>query len=43
MANLVAIRGWTQPGDEIIADVTVHSYNYESPDRRRSPGAASAY
>ena len=30
MANLVAIRGWTQPGDEIIADVTVHSYNYES-------------
>lgn len=29
MANQVAIRSATEPGDEIIADETVHSYNYE--------------
>ncbi len=30
MANQVAIRAATEPGDEIVADVTTHSYNYES-------------
>lgn len=29
MANQVAIRSATEPGDEVIADETVHSYNYE--------------
>ncbi|MGE0481549.1 MAG: low-specificity L-threonine aldolase [Phycisphaerae bacterium] len=29
MANQVAIRAATEPGDEIIADVTTHFYNYE--------------
>lgn len=30
MANQVAIRSATEPGDEIICDVTTHSYNYEA-------------
>ncbi|MFO0839303.1 MAG: GntG family PLP-dependent aldolase [Phycisphaerae bacterium] len=30
MANQVAIRAATEPGDEIIADATTHSYNYET-------------
>lgn len=30
MANQVSIRAATEPGDEVIADVTTHSYNYES-------------
>lgn len=29
MANQVAIRAVCEPGDEIIADITTHSYNYE--------------
>jgi len=35
MANQLAIRAVTEPGDEIIADITTHSYNFEA-------GAASA-
>lgn len=30
MANQVAIRAATEPGDEIIASVHTHSYNYEA-------------
>lgn len=30
MANQVAIRCVTEPGDEVICDVTTHSYNYET-------------
>ncbi|TWT40287.1 L-allo-threonine aldolase [Phycisphaerae bacterium RAS1] len=30
MANQIAIRCFTEPGDEIICDVTTHSYNYET-------------
>ncbi|MBU0641103.1 MAG: low-specificity L-threonine aldolase [Planctomycetes bacterium] len=30
MANQVAIRAATEAGDEIIADITTHSYNYEA-------------
>ncbi len=30
MANQVAIRAATEPGDEIIADFHTHSYNFES-------------
>lgn len=30
MANQVAIRAVTEPGDELIIDETTHSYNYES-------------
>lgn len=29
MANQVAIKAHTQPGDEIICDITSHVYNYE--------------
>lgn len=29
MANQIAIRAVCEPGDEIIADITTHSYNYE--------------
>jgi threonine aldolase len=29
MANQVAIKSHTQPGDEIICDITSHIYNYE--------------
>ena len=29
MANQVAIRAVCEPGDEIICDITTHSYNYE--------------
>jgi len=30
MANQVAIKTWTQAGDELIADANSHCYNYES-------------
>lgn len=30
MANQVAIRSATEPGDEVICDITTHSYNYEA-------------
>lgn len=30
MANQVAIRAATEPGDELIIDETTHSYNYET-------------
>ncbi len=30
MANQVAIRAVTEPGDELIIDETTHSYNYET-------------
>jgi len=30
MANQLAIRGWTQPGDEILMEAGAHPYNYES-------------
>jgi threonine aldolase len=30
MANQVAIRSVTEPGDEIILDINTHSYNYEA-------------
>lgn len=30
MANQIAIRSATEPGDELIADVTTHSYHYET-------------
>lgn len=30
MANQIAIRSVCEPGDELICDVTTHSYNYES-------------
>ncbi len=30
MANQVAIRAATEPGDEIILDINTHSYNYEA-------------
>lgn len=30
MANQIAIRAATEPGDEIICDATTHSYNYET-------------
>jgi threonine aldolase len=30
MANQVAIRSATEPGDELIIDETTHSYNYET-------------
>lgn len=30
MANQVAIRSVCEPGDELICDVTTHSYNYET-------------
>lgn len=30
MANQVAIRSVTEPGDEVICDITTHSYNYET-------------
>jgi threonine aldolase len=30
MANQVAIRAATEPGDEVICDITTHSYNYET-------------
>ncbi len=30
MANQVAIRSATEPGDEIILDINTHSYNFES-------------
>ena len=29
MTNQVAIKAHTQPGDEIICDITAHAYNYE--------------
>ncbi|MEE2751538.1 MAG: low-specificity L-threonine aldolase [Myxococcota bacterium] len=30
MANQLAIRGWTQPGDEVLMEAGSHPYNYES-------------
>lgn len=30
MANLISIRAATEHGDEIIADINTHSYNYEA-------------
>jgi threonine aldolase len=30
MANQVAIRAATEPGDELILDINTHSYNYEA-------------
>ena len=30
MTNQVAIRAWTEPGDEIILEASAHSYFYES-------------
>lgn len=30
MANQVAIKTWTQPGDEMIVDLNAHCYNLES-------------
>ena len=30
MANQLAIRGWTQPGDEVLMEAGAHPYNYES-------------
>ncbi len=30
MANQIAIRSVCEPGDELICDITTHSYNYES-------------
>jgi len=30
MANQVAIKSWTQAGDELITDINAHCYNYES-------------
>ena len=30
MANQIAIKTWTHPGDELICDVNCHVYNYES-------------
>ena len=29
MANQLAIRAWTQPGDELICDLNAHLFNYE--------------
>ncbi|NIT04141.1 low specificity L-threonine aldolase, partial [Candidatus Saccharibacteria bacterium] len=29
MANEVAIKSWTEPGDEVLLEVDSHIYNYE--------------
>ncbi|MCA9561259.1 MAG: DegT/DnrJ/EryC1/StrS family aminotransferase, partial [Myxococcales bacterium] len=30
MANQLAIRGWTQPGDEVLMEAGAHPFNYEA-------------
>ena len=30
MANQLAIRCWTQPGDEVLMEAGAHPYNYEA-------------
>ncbi len=30
MANQLAIRGWTQPGDEVLMEAGAHPYHYET-------------
>jgi len=30
MANQLAIRGWTEPGDEVLMEVGAHPFNYEA-------------
>ncbi len=30
MANQLAIRGWTQPGDEVLLEAGAHPYHYET-------------
>ena len=34
MANQIAIKLHTQPGDEVICDITSHIYNFEGGDRK---------
>ncbi|MCG3128995.1 MAG: L-allo-threonine aldolase [Phycisphaerae bacterium] len=43
MANQVAIRAATEPGDEIICDVTTHSYNYEAGGPAALAGCSMAF